>query len=70
MTHLRLKEYDKALAAAKVIEKEQPDNPLAYNLKGAAYLGKKDFAGARASFEKALSIQPTNFPAVMNLVTT
>jgi len=68
MTHLRLKEYDKALAAAKTLEKEQPDNPLVYNLKGAAYLGKNDSVAARASFEKTLSIQPTNFPAVMNLV--
>lgn len=68
LTHLRLKEYDKALAAAKVIEKELPDDPLAHNLKGAAYLGKKDTAAARASFEKALSIQPTNFTALVNLV--
>lgn len=68
LTHLRLKEYDKALAAAKVIEKEQPDDPLGHNLKGAAYLGKNDTAAARASFEKAISIQPTNFPAVVNLV--
>lgn len=67
MTQLRLKQYDKALAAAKVIENEQPDSPLGYNLQGAAYLGKRDFAAARASFEKALSIQPTSFPAVMNL---
>ncbi|MDO8345628.1 MAG: PEP-CTERM system TPR-repeat protein PrsT, partial [Cellvibrio sp.] len=68
MTHLRLKEYDKALAAAKNLEKDQPDNPLAHNLKGAAYLGKNDSTAARASFEKALSIQPTSFPTVMNLV--
>ncbi|MDP1897745.1 MAG: PEP-CTERM system TPR-repeat protein PrsT, partial [Sulfurimicrobium sp.] len=68
MTQLRLKKYDKALAAAKGIEKEQPDNPLAYNLQGAAYAGKKDFSNARASFEKALSIQPANFPAVISLV--
>lgn len=68
LTHLRLKEYDKALAAAKVIEKELPDDPLAHNLKGAAYLGKKDTAAARASFEKAIAIQPANFPAVVNLV--
>ena len=41
MMHLRLKEYDKALAAVKALESEQPDNPLAQNLKGAAYLGKR-----------------------------
>ena len=68
MTHLRLKEYDKALAAAKTLENEQPDNPLVYNLKGAAYLGKNDSLAARTSFEKALAIQPTNFPAAMSLV--
>ena len=68
MTHLRLKEYDKALAKAKILEKEQPENPLAHNLKGAAYLGKKDNVAARVSFEKTLSIQPTNFPAILSLV--
>ncbi len=67
LTELRLKEYDKALAAATAVEKEMPGDPLGYNLKGAAYLGKKDTAAARASFEKALSIQPANFPAVVNL---
>ena len=67
MTHLRLKEFDKALAAAKSLEKEQPDNPLSHNLKGTAYLGKKDMASARASFEKALTYQPAYFPAVANL---
>jgi len=68
LTHLRLKEYDKALAAAKALVKELPDDTLGHNLEGTAYLGKKDTAAARASFEKALSIQPTNFPAVVNLV--
>lgn len=68
MTQLRLKNYDKALSAAQALEKEKADNPLAYNLKGAAYLGKKDFANARSSFEKTLSIDPTNYPAAVNLV--
>lgn len=67
MTHLRLKEFDKALAAASALQKEQPDNPLGSNLKGAAYMGKKDFANARSSFEKAISLQPTYFSAVANL---
>lgn len=67
MTQLRLKQYDKALAAAKAVEKGQPDNPLAHNLKGAAYLGKKNFSSARASFEKTLVLQPGNFPAAANL---
>jgi len=68
LTHLRLNEFDKALAAANALIKEQPGDPLGYNLKGAAYLGKKNIADARASFEKSIDIQPTYFPAVLNLV--
>lgn len=67
MTHLRLKEFDKALTAAKTLEKEHPDNPFIQNLKGGIYLGKKDVPSARASFEKALSLDPVFFPAVTNL---
>lgn len=67
MTHLRLKEFDKALAAVKVLEKENPHNPLIQNLRGGVYLGKNEVANARASFEKALTIQPNYFPAIANL---
>lgn len=67
MTHLRLKEYDKAMAAAIVAEQVQPANPVVQNLKGGIYLGKNDAHNARSSFEKALSIQPGYFPAVANL---
>ncbi|WP_256325373.1 XrtA/PEP-CTERM system TPR-repeat protein PrsT [Nitrosospira sp. Nsp18] len=67
MTHLRLREFDKALVAAKTVEKENPDNPLVQNLKGGIYMGKNDVANARASFERALSLQPAYFPAVANL---
>lgn len=67
MTHLRMNEYDKALTVAKATEKEQPENPLIQNLKGSIYLRKKDNLNARASFEKAISLQPTYFPAVTNL---
>jgi putative PEP-CTERM system TPR-repeat lipoprotein len=67
MTHLRLGEYDKALAAIAKVEKTQPNNALLQNLKGGAYAGKKDFAAARTSFEKSLAIQPDFFPAVSSL---
>jgi putative PEP-CTERM system TPR-repeat lipoprotein len=66
-TEMNLKHFEKALAAVQALEKEQPDNPLVYNLKGAVYLGKGDAANARAAFEKAVALQPTFFPAVVNL---
>lgn len=67
VTYLQRKEYDKALAAAASWEKAQPNNPLLYNLKGGAYLGKKDVANARKSFEAALAVLPTYLPAAENL---
>ena len=67
MAHIRLKEFDKALDAAKALEKEQPDNPLFQNLKGGVYAGKKDIPNARASFNKALSMQADYLPAITNL---
>ncbi|SFP45877.1 putative PEP-CTERM system TPR-repeat lipoprotein [Nitrosomonas cryotolerans] len=67
LTHLRLKEFDKALSTVKVLEKEEPDNPLYKNLKGGIYLGKQDFSNARISFNRALSIQSDYFPAIKNL---
>lgn len=67
MTHIRLKEFDKALVAANALDKEQPNNPLVQNLKGGIYLSKNDVASARASFQKAVAIQPSYFPAITNL---
>jgi putative PEP-CTERM system TPR-repeat lipoprotein len=66
-TEMRLKHYDKALATVQAMEKQQPDNPQVYNVKGAVYLIKGDNANARAAFEKAIALQPTFFPAVTNL---
>ena len=67
MTHVRMKEFDKALAAAKATEKEHPNNPVVHNLIGGIYLSKKDLPNARVSFEKAVSLEPTYFPSVANL---
>ena len=65
--HLRRGEFDQALAAVATLEKKQPNNPLTYNVKGAAYAGMHDNKNARASFEKALEVQPGYFPAARNL---
>lgn len=65
--YLRKREADKALQALQGLEKKQPDNPLTHNLRGVALILKQDFSGARASFERALQLQPTYMPAVTNL---
>jgi len=67
MTELRLKQYDKALAAGQDLVKKQPNNPVVFNLMGAVYMAKGDMVNARASFEKSIALQPTYFPSVNNL---
>ncbi len=65
--HLSRKEYDKALKAIDALEKKQADKPLAANLRGRTLLVKQDPAAARKSFERALTIDPTYFPAIASL---
>jgi len=67
MTRLRLNQFAEALTLLNTLEKDQPNNPLIYNLKGGAYMGLKDTANARASFAKAIALQPTFLPAVQNM---
>lgn len=67
--YLRNNQLDKAIKAIDGLEKKQPNNPATHNLRARALLAKKDVAGARQSFEKALSINPTFFPAVASLAT-
>lgn len=65
--HLRRNQIDKALAAIDRMEAKQPDKPFAANLRGRVQLAQRDVAGARKSFEKALSIDPVFYPAVASL---
>jgi putative PEP-CTERM system TPR-repeat lipoprotein len=67
-TYLRQRQADKALDALKTLEKKQPGNPLTHNLRGVSLSLKRDFQGARASFERAVQLRPTYMPAVNNLV--
>ncbi len=62
-----MKRYDKALAAGQALARQQPDNPQVHNVLGGVHLGKGDEAAARASFEKALALEPGYFPAAANL---
>jgi len=66
-SHLRGGQLDKALKAIDALEKKQPNNPATFNLRARTQLAKKDVAGARQSFEKALAINPAYFPAAASL---
>lgn len=69
LSHLRNGQYDKALAAAKRMESQHPDNPMVHNLKGGVLLMQRDRTAARASFERALALDPLFIPALDNLTT-
>ena len=66
-TNVRQRKFDAALAAVAAIEKKQPDKPMPHDLRGTVLVAKRDFVGARRSFERALAVDPNYFPAVMNL---
>lgn len=65
--HMQRQEFDKALKAIDGLEKKQPDKPFAAQLRARTLLAKKDNVGARKSFERALTIDPSYFPAVVSL---
>lgn len=66
-TLLQRREFDKALATLGKLDKRQANNPVVYNLRAAALIGKGDVAGARRSLEAALAINPRFVPAAVNL---
>lgn len=64
---MRLKQFDEALSAVAKLEKKQPENPLGPNLRGSIQMTRGDTAGARASFARAIELDPKFFPAAANL---
>jgi cellulose synthase operon protein C len=66
-SHLRNRNLPKALAAIDTLAKKQPKNPLAPNLRGRLQVAQGNVAGARKSFEEALALDGSYFPAVVSL---
>jgi putative PEP-CTERM system TPR-repeat lipoprotein len=64
---LGLKHYDKALTAVTAVVAAHPQSAAVRNLEGGVHMSKGNRAAARASFEKAASLQPDLFAAVLNL---
>lgn len=67
MVHLRRGELDKAATAQRRLEERRPDDPRTYMLQGGLALAKRDTAGARLSFEKALTLKSDYLPAAVSL---
>jgi putative PEP-CTERM system TPR-repeat lipoprotein len=65
--YMRRQEIDLALEAFKEIERKQPNEPQTFNLKGGLLTAKGDKVGARAAYEKALSLKPDFLVAIINL---
>lgn len=64
---LRQRDFDAALKSIDGLERKMPDRALPDDLRGRAFLSKRDFPAARASFERALSRDPMYLPAVTTL---
>ena len=67
LAELKLKHFDKALAAVSKLEQAHPNDAQIQNLKGGVYASKGDVGPARAAFSKALQLQPTLVGAAVNL---
>ena len=67
LSHLKNRETDAALKASKALEQRMPENPMAYNLTGLAYMAAGDDDNGRARFEKALQVDPDFTTARINL---
>jgi putative PEP-CTERM system TPR-repeat lipoprotein len=67
-SHTKRGAYDLALKALDGFEKKQPNTAVTHNLRGLIMQRKGDTAGARANFERALSISPGFVAAISNLV--
>jgi putative PEP-CTERM system TPR-repeat lipoprotein len=67
LTHMKEKSYAEASKVVDRLDKERPNDPLIQNLRGTIHISRDDKAQARASFAKALLINPSYFPAASNL---
>ena len=65
--HWRRRDFVQALKAVEQLDKKQPNQPLVAHWRGRILLAQQDPAGARQSFERALTLQPDYFAALASL---
>lgn len=68
-SHMQRGEFDKAIAAIDQLERKRPNEPGSFDLRGRVQLLRRDFGAARVSFEKALALKPSYYPATVSLAT-
>jgi len=64
---LRQNDFAAALKAIDGLEKKMPQRALPHGLRGQVLIRKRDLEGAKRSFEVALTMEPSYFPAVASL---
>ncbi|BBL76339.1 XrtA/PEP-CTERM system TPR-repeat protein PrsT [Methylomagnum ishizawai] len=64
---IQQKKYDEAVASANQLHDKMKDDPLPFNLVGAAYYSKGDEAKAVEAWRAALKLKPDYAPAALNL---
>jgi putative PEP-CTERM system TPR-repeat lipoprotein len=67
IAHLRLRDYDKAIEAAKRLQEKRPTDPNGFTLAGTAELARGQRETARALYRKALELRPDDRNALRNL---
>lgn len=67
MLNLKQQKFSEGARAARQMIEKSPEQPIGYNLLGAARLGEGDEAAARRAFEQALDAAPDFLPAAENL---
>jgi len=65
--HLRRNETDEALAAARALERKQPNNPLSQHMLGMVAAARKDPKSAREHFGRAIELAPDYVPSLAAL---
>ncbi|MDP1533249.1 MAG: PEP-CTERM system TPR-repeat protein PrsT, partial [Rubrivivax sp.] len=64
---MRSNSLDKALQAIELLESKQPNRPFASYLRGRIYTRQQNTSAAAKSYERALAIESTYFPAATAL---
>ncbi len=64
---LQRKNYSSALAEVSKLEDADPKNAKVLNVKGHVQMAAGDKGAARATFDKALQLQPNYYPAIASL---